>query len=59
MELKSILCCAAASASAILMASDTPEVSSVSMVQASFGRQVTISYELVNAPNGAVVTLDV
>ena len=59
MELKSILCCAAASASALLMASDTPEVTNVSMVQASFGRQVTITYELVNAPNGAVVTLDV
>ena len=59
MEMKSILCCAAASASALLMASDTPEVSNVSMVQASFGRQVTITYELVNAPNGAVVTLDV
>ncbi len=59
MEMKLILCCAAASASALLMASDTPEVSNVSMVQASFGRQVTITYELVNAPNGAVVTLDV
>ena len=59
MELKSILCCAAASASALLMASDTPEVTNVSMVQASFGRQVTITYELANAPSGAVITLDV
>ena len=59
MEMKSILCCALVSASALLMASDTPEVSNVSMTQASFGRKVTITYELNNAPNGAVVTLDV
>ena len=57
--MKSILCCAAVSASMLLMASDTPEVSNVSMTQASFGRLVTVTYELNNAPNGAVITLDV
>ena len=41
------------------MASDTPQVSNVTMSQASNGRKVTITYELDNAPNGAVVTLDV
>ena len=59
MNIKKTIFCAAATASAILMASDTPEVSNVTMTQASFGRQVTIAYELNNAPNGAVVTLDV
>ena len=59
MNIKKTILCATASASAMLMASDTPEVSNVTMTQASFGRQVTITYELNNAPNGAVVTLDV
>ena len=59
MNIKKTILCAAATASAMLMASDTPEVSNVTMTQASFGRQVTITYELNNAPNGAVVTLDV
>ena len=59
MNIKKTILCAAATASAILMASDTPEVSNVTMTQASFGRQVTIIYQLNNAPNGAVVTLDV
>ena len=59
MNIKKTILCATAAASAMLMASDTPEVSNVTMTQASFGRQVTITYELNNAPNGAVVTLDV
>ena len=59
MNMKSILCAAAASSAMLAMASDTPEVSNVTMSQASFGRKVTITYELSNAPNGAVVTLDV
>ena len=59
MKIKKTILCAAATASAILLASDTPEVSNVTMTQAAFGRQVTIIYELNNAPNGAVVTLDV
>ena len=59
MNIKKTILCAAATATAMLMASDTPEVSNVTMTQASFGRQVTITYELNNAPNGAVVTLDV
>ena len=59
MNIKKTILCAVATASAMLMASDTPEVSNVTMTQASFGRQVTITYQLNNAPNGAVVTLDV
>ena len=59
MNKKAILCGAATLASALVMASDTPEVSNVTMTQATFGRMVTITYELNNAPNGAVVTLDV
>ena len=56
--MKKTILCAAVTASAMLMASDTPEVSNVTMTQGS-GRKVTITYELNNAPNGAVVTLDV
>ena len=59
MNIKKTILCATATASAILMASDTPEVSNVSMTQASFGRLVTVAYQLSNAPDGAVVTLDV
>ena len=59
MNIKKAILCTAATATAMLMASDTPEVANVTMTQASFGRQVTITYELNNAPNGAVVTLDV
>ena len=59
MNIKSIMLCAAASVSAVLMAGDTPEVSNVKMEQATLGRKVTITYELGNIPNGAVVTLDV
>jgi formylglycine-generating enzyme required for sulfatase activity len=59
MNMKKTILCVVATTSAMLMASDTPEVSNVVMEQASFGRQVTITYELSNAPNGAVVTLDV
>ena len=57
MNMKSILSFAAASAAALVMASDTPEVSNVVMTQAAHGRKVTITYELSNAP--AVVTLDI
>ena len=59
MNIKKTILCAVSTASAMLMASDTPEVSNVTMAQASFGRRVTITYQLNNAPNGAVVTLDV
>ena len=60
MNTKSILCVAASTLSTVLMAtSDTPEVSNVTMTQASAGRRVTIAYELNNAPDGAVVTLDI
>ena len=59
MNMKPILCAVATTSSMMLLASDTPEVSNVTMMQASFGRQVTITYQLNNAPNGAVVTLDV
>ena len=59
MNTKVMMCCAASLAAAALMASDTPEVFNVLMSQASTGRRVTITYELDNAPNGAVVTLDV
>ena len=58
MNTKVMMCCAASLAAAALMASDTPEVFNVLMSQASTGRRVTITYELDNAPNGAVVTLD-
>ena len=59
MNKKSIMFCAASFASVLLVASDTPEVSDVIMTQQSLGREVTITYKLNNAPNGAVVTLDV
>lgn len=59
MNTKTILCVAASALSAAVMASDTPEVSNVTMTQASVGRKVTITYELSNAANGAVVTLDI
>ena len=59
MNMKSLLCVAASAATAFATASDTPEVSNVTMSQSSAGRRVTITYELNNAPNGAVVTLDV
>ena len=57
--MKAILCSVASFAVAALVASDTPEVSNVLISQASTGRRVAITYELDNAPNGAVVTLDV
>ena len=47
----------AAIASSMLMAADTPEVENVVMSQAQFGRTVTVTYKLKNAP--AVVTFDV
>lgn len=59
MNIKSTMLYAVATVSAILMASDTPEVVNVTMTQQSFGRQVIITYELANAQNGAVVTFDV
>ena len=59
MNMKTMLCVATSALSAMLMASDTPEVSNVQMRQSSTGRKVTIKYELSNAANGAVVTLDV
>ena len=59
MKLKSILCAAASAAVALATASDTPEVENVTMAQASRGREVTVTYELANAPDGAVVTFDV
>ena len=59
MNIKTILCVATAALSASLMATDTPEVSNVVMTQANFGRKVTITYDLGNAANGAVVTLDI
>ena len=57
--MKSILCVAMASASTLLWAFDTPEVSNVQMSQEPIGRKVTITYKLSNALNGAVITLDV
>ena len=59
MNMKTMLCVAAAALSTSLMATDTPEVSNVVMTQANFGRKVTITYDLSNAANGAVVTLDI
>ena len=59
MNMKTILCVAAVALSTSLMATDTPEVSNVVMTQANFGRKVTITYDLSNAANGAVVTLDI
>ena len=59
MNMKTILCVAASALSTSLMATDTPEVSNVVMAQANFGRKVTITYDLSNAANGAVVTLDI
>ena len=59
MSMKSILSFAAACAAAFVMASDTPEVSNVVMTQAAHGRKVTITYELANVTDGAVITLDV
>ena len=59
MNMKTMLCVAVAALSTSLMATDTPEVSNVVMTQANFGRKVTITYDLGNAANGAVVTLDI
>ena len=59
MNMKSMLCVATSALSAMLMASDTPEVSNVQMSQSSTGRKVTVTYQLSNAANGAVVTLDI
>lgn len=59
MNMKTMLCVATAALSTSLMATDTPEVSNVVMAQANFGRKVTITYDLSNAANGAVVTLDI
>ena len=59
MNIKSIFAVTAATVATLAMASDTPEVSNVSMTQVANGRKVTINYKLNNAPNGAVVTLDV
>ena len=57
MKTKAMIFGAAAIASSMLMAADTPEVESVVMSQAQFGRTVTVTYKLKNAP--AVVTFDV
>ena len=59
MNIKSVLCVATSALAAMLNASDTPEVSNVQMSQQIMGRKVTITYELNNAPNGAVITFDV
>ena len=59
MNIKSILAAMVTTTTTLVMASDTPQVSNVTMSQAASGRKVTITYELSNAPNGAVVTLDV
>ena len=59
MNIKSMLCVVTSALSTVLMASETPEVSNVQMSQPSTGRRVTITYELSNAENGAIVTLDV
>ena len=58
-NIKSVLCVAVSALAAMLNASDTPEVSNVQMSQQTMGRKVTITYELNNAPNGAVITFDV
>ena len=57
--MKTMLCVATAALSSAVMASDTPEVSNVVMTQSEYGRRVTITYDLNNAANGAVVTLDI
>ena len=57
MKTKSMIFGVAAIASSMLMAADTPEVENVVMSQAQFGRMVTVTYKLKNAP--AVVTFDV
>ena len=57
MKTKSMIFGVAAIASSMLMAADTPEVENVVMSQAQFGRTVTVTYKLKNAP--AVVTFDV
>ena len=57
MKTKAMIFGAAAIASSMLMAADTPEVENVVMSQAQFGRTVTVTYKLKNAP--AVVTFDV
>jgi len=59
MNMKTMLCVATAALSSAVMASDTPEVSNVVMTQSEYGRRVTITYDLNNAANGAVVTLDI
>ena len=59
MNMKTMLCVATATLSSAVMASDTPEVSNVVMTQSEYGRRVTITYDLNNAANGAVVTLDI
>ena len=59
MKTKAMIFGAAAIASSMLMAADTPEVENVVMTQASFGRMVTVTYKLKNAADGAVVTFDV
>ena len=59
MNMKTMLCVATAALSSAVMASVTPEVSNVAMTQSDYGRRVTITYELSNAANGAVVTLDI
>ena len=59
MNIKSIFAVTMATSALLAMASETPEVSNVIMSQVPDGRKVTINYKLNNAPNGAVVTLDV
>ena len=59
MNMKTILCVVTSALATMLVASDTPEVSNVVMSQAATGRKVTITYDLGNAPDGAVVTLDI
>ena len=54
-----MMCVAASALSSAVMASGTPEVSNVEMTQSDSSRRVTITYELGNAADGAVVTLDV
>ena len=59
MNMKTMLCVAVSALSSAVVASGTPEVSNVVMVQSDSSRKVTITYNLSNAPDGAVVTLDI
>ena len=60
MKMKTSVTCSALIATMALTAADTPEVTTVAMSQAAFGRLVTVKYTLdLNGAAGAVVTFDV